>query len=223
MRWLGIGLGGVDKLVKAGLIKRLLMIRDSGVSRLISNRIREFRSIDRNSPKVVMRELAYCILTANCRADRVLEIESDIGDKYLYLSREELRDALKRHGYRFPNLRSRYIVEARRNINRVISLINQDIDTRLKRVLLVNLIKGFGYKEASHFLRNIGFLDVAIIDRHILGILQSYGYVDKNIRLTPQNYLKVEKIVFNISSELDILPGELDLYLWFLSTGKVLK
>jgi N-glycosylase/DNA lyase len=34
-------------------------------------------------------------------------------------------------------------------------------------------------KEASHFLRNIGFTEIAVIDRHILKHLKAEGLVRK--------------------------------------------
>ena len=43
-------------------------------------------------------------------------------------------------------------------------------------------IKGLGYKEASHFLRNIGFPGYAILDKHILNSLREMGVIGKRMR-----------------------------------------
>ena len=93
------------------------------------------------------------------------------------------------------------------------------------RQWLVDNIKGIGWKEASHFLRNIGYLDLAIIDRHILSNMQEHGLIKANEKkgLTKKRYLIYEKILQQIAEEVEMLPGELDLYLWYRKTGKVLK
>ena len=88
---------------------------------------------------------------------------------------------------------------------------------------LVKNIKGLGMKEASHFLRNIGFNDVAIIDFHIVDLLVAEGILKKPKTITAKIYLEIEKALRFIANELDMGLGELDLYLWYLETGKVLK
>jgi thermostable 8-oxoguanine DNA glycosylase len=43
----------------------------------------------------------------------------------------------------------------------------------------VGNVKGIGYKEAGHFLGNIGFnQDLAILDRHILKNLKKLGVIN---------------------------------------------
>jgi N-glycosylase/DNA lyase len=80
-----------------------------------------------------------------------------------------------------------------------------------------------GYKEASHFLRNIGFMDVAIIDRHILNILVEYGLIKRPKTLSKKNYLEIEKKLEKLAKKTRMSLGELDFYLWYMKTGKVLK
>ena len=86
-------------------------------------------------------------------------------------------------------------------------------------------IKGFGWKESSHYLRNIGYFDLAIIDRHIMNNLVEHMIVDLDPKkgLTKKRYLSVEKVLDILADELDLLPGELDLYMWYRKTGTVLK
>jgi N-glycosylase/DNA lyase len=85
-------------------------------------------------------------------------------------------------------------------------------------------VKGLGYKEASHFLRNIGRKDVAIIDRHILRWLKENGYINEIPNsLSARSYKKIEKILKKIGEERDLSLAELDLILWFRKTGKILK
>jgi N-glycosylase/DNA lyase len=39
-------------------------------------------------------------------------------------------------------------------------------------------VKGLGYKEASHFLRNIGVKGHAILDKHVMRCLADVGVID---------------------------------------------
>ncbi|MBM3309287.1 MAG: hypothetical protein FJY77_03450 [Candidatus Altiarchaeales archaeon] len=87
----------------------------------------------------------------------------------------------------------------------------------------VQSVKGLGLKEASHFLRNIGFKDYAIIDFHIVDLLVEYNLVKRPKSMNSKSYLSIEDTLRRIACRLDMNLAELDLYLWFMETGKVLK
>ena len=91
------------------------------------------------------------------------------------------------------------------------------------RKWFVKNIKGYSYKEASHFLRNIGYEDYAIIDFHIVDLLIKENIIKKPKTLTPKIYLQIEKKLYKLGKKLNLSLGELDLYLWYLETGKILK
>ena len=91
------------------------------------------------------------------------------------------------------------------------------------REYLVKNVKGIGYKEASHFLRNTGAKNLAIIDRHILHILNSYKIIEMPKYLTPKRYMEIEEKERALARKLNMNLGELDMYLWYMKTGKVLK
>jgi N-glycosylase/DNA lyase len=85
-------------------------------------------------------------------------------------------------------------------------------------------IKGLGYKEASHFLRNIGFPGYAILDKHILNSLLEMGVISKRMRpSTAAGYLAIEKRLEQFAGELGIDMDHLDLLLWSRKTGEILK
>ena len=85
-------------------------------------------------------------------------------------------------------------------------------------------VKGLGYKEASHFLRNVGYKDIAILDRHILRVLHENEIIQETPKqLTRRRYFMIENLMQNIAEDLDISLAELDLFLWHTKTGKVLK
>ena len=96
-------------------------------------------------------------------------------------------------------------------------------DEFMVREWLVRNVKGVGYKEASHFLRNIGFKNLSIIDFHIIDLLARYGLIKKPRSLTRRRYLEIEGLLRRISEKLGISLAELDLYLWYMETGRILK
>ena len=85
-------------------------------------------------------------------------------------------------------------------------------------------VKGLGYKEASHFLRNIGLKGYAILDKHILRSLSELKIIDDpkppNTRL---RYLTIEDKLKTLAAQTGIDFDELDLVLWSLKTGEILK
>jgi len=87
---------------------------------------------------------------------------------------------------------------------------------------LVENIKGIGLKESSHFLRNLGFENFAIVDRHVLKILKEREVIDKIPKtLTKKRYLEIEEKLKNIAKSLNLNLAELDLYLFYLDTKKI--
>ena len=91
------------------------------------------------------------------------------------------------------------------------------------REWLITNIKGLGWKESSHFLRNIGYKDSAIIDFHILDILEKNKIIKKPKTLNKTNYLNIENKLRKLSKKLNLNLAQLDFYLWYLETGKILK
>jgi N-glycosylase/DNA lyase len=190
------------------------------IGRVVEKRIDEFLSMREKGNYAWFSELCFCILTANSSAEIGIKIQDALGyEGFANLSEESLATKLREAGYRFYNVRAKYIVEARRYLR--IKDILEEVEE--KREWLVKNVKGIGYKEASHFLRNVGFLDYAILDRHILRIMHNSGITEMPKNLSRKRYLEIEKRFINLASKLEMRPGELDLYLWYLSTGKVMK
>ena len=202
-------------------LRRLLM-KDE-VRRVVEARVKEFESLKGSSRKDLFKELCFCILAANFSAERSLRIVEEIGDDLLKLSEEELAETLRRLGHRFPSSRARYIVQARRSLDELVEILKTVDDEFMVREWLVRNVKGVGYKEASHFLRNIGFKNLSIIDFHIIDLLARYGLIKRPRSLTRRRYLEIEGLLRRISEELGISLAELDLYLWYMETGRILK
>ena len=205
------------------LLNSIEKLKNNKVRTLVDSRIKEFSEMKKNSSNSIFIELCFCIMTANCGAEKCIEIHETIGDDFLKLSQDQLSNKFKELGYRYPNIRSKYITDARNNNEELIKRIKSNKNGRMLREWIVSNIKGIGYKEASHFLRNIGFKDYAIVDFHIVDLLVKYNLIEKPKSMTKKNYLEIEKILTGIAKNVILNLAELDLYLWYLETGKVLK
>lgn len=197
----------------------------------IRNRLREFEKVwERQDNREIFAELCFCILTANASARMGLRSIEALGDILFKGSEEELTGALKGK-HRFYNTRAKYIFETRENLNRyfnldLISKINSFKDRLELRKFFAesSLIKGIGYKEASHFLRNIGFKGYAILDKHILNTMCRLNIIcDKPKTLTPKKYLELEDRLKDFAQKIGIDFDELDLLIWSEQTGEILK
>ena len=204
-----------------GEIRRV--IDDHEIRSIVRSRIKSFESMLRKPDKEIFKEVAFCILAANFSASRSMKIIEALGDRLLELDSEELALELRRLGHRYPEARARYIVEARERLQEIVDAVRSIDDELRLREWLVENVKGFGLKEASHFLRNIGFKNLAIIDFHILRILRRYGLIEEFRSLTRRRYLEVERLLRGIAERLGISVAELDLYLWYMDSGRILK
>jgi len=210
---------GEGSLLKS--LRRLISNRE--VNEKVSRRIREFEEIGRKKENA-FSELCFCILTANYSAEGGLRIQEKCSEEFFKLDEHQLAERLKELGYRYPKSRAKYIVEARKIYDEIWRIVNSGKDTMEIRRWLVENVLGLGFKEASHFLRNIGFKNIAIIDKHILRVLRRHGLIEREPRgLSKSKYLDIEKILLRIAGKLGISPAELDLYLWYMDTGKILK
>jgi N-glycosylase/DNA lyase len=205
------------------LLASVEQLTQSNIKDVVDSRIHAFEQIQGQSMNAIFKELCFCIMTANCGAERCLEIHEGISDGFLHLSKEHLSDKFKELGYRFPHIRSDYIVEARKNKENLCQMLNSISEEEDLREWVVKNIKGLGYKEASHFLRNIGYKNYAIIDFHIVDILVKYNLIEKPKTMTRKKYIEIEDLLKAIGNRLHLNMAELDLYLWYLETGKVLK
>ncbi len=202
------------------ILKKLEKAKSCGIAETISSRINEFRRAGKKE-SMLFGELCFCLLTANFNAERSIKIQEEIGDGFLEYGEKKLASELKRLGHRFPNMRARFIFEARKHKDKLREVLSKP--EHEAREWLVNNVKGLGWKEASHFLRNVGFNDSAIIDFHIVDLLVENNVIERPKALTKNKYLEIEALLKEIASKSDLDLAELDLYLWCMETGKILK
>lgn len=136
------------------------------------------------------------------------------------MSLDELSTELTKLGHRYPEARARFIVEDRWIMGRLRELL-EDPDPR---EFFVKNVKGLGWKESSHFLRNVAFEDYAILDKHVLRLMTMHGIVDEIPKgWSKRKYLEYEGKLRRVASDFGEPLGKFDLYLWYLVKGRVDK
>jgi len=204
------------------IINIIEKLKKSEIRAVINDRIKEFEKFQSTEKEQIFKELCFCIMTANCGAEKCIEIHDKIKDDFLQLTEIELSKRFKKFGYRFPNVRANYIIIARKKMDDLKNALQNLLDENLRLWITKNIL-GLGYKETSHFLRNIGYKNYAIVDFHIVDLLEKYKLIEKPKTMSKKNYLKIEKILEQIAIKSNLSLAELDLYLWYLETGKILK
>jgi N-glycosylase/DNA lyase len=198
---------------------------------LIVRRLAEFRTVYDKGDRAIFEELCFCILTAGSSAKMGMQTISALKDILRTGSEKELQQRAHLHRVRFWRLRPSYIYHTREYLDEVCGLklkrLIASFDGRhaLRDFFAQNRdVKGLGYKEASHFLRNIGFPGYAILDKHILNSLREMGVISTRMRSTTRSgYLAIEKKVEQFAEEIGIDMDHLDLLLWSRKTGEILK
>jgi N-glycosylase/DNA lyase len=198
----------------------------------IRARIFEFEAVIlEGDDERLFEELVYCIFTAGASARMGLNSVERIRPYLLKAGRRRLNRMLI-GAHRFPNARSEYVIHARDFLNHDCGLrlserlksFGDDADARRDFFARNPGVKGIGYKEASHYLRNIGYFGYAILDKHILRTLNELGVIESpNPPGTKKNYLAVEDRMRKFAEDIRINFDELDLLLWSNKTGEILK
>jgi N-glycosylase/DNA lyase len=199
--------------------------------REIRARLAEFEEVRRAaSDERLWEELVFCIFTAGASARMGLGSVEAVRHLLRRGTHEELAAALQSK-HRYPNSRSGYIVVTREYLEadcrmRLRERLESFEDPIERRDWLARTreIKGLGYKESSHFLRNVGYRGYAILDKHILRCLAEVGVLDSpQPPATRARYLSTEERLRRFADELGLDFDELDLVLWSMKTGEILK
>ncbi len=196
---------------------------------VIESRIEEFKEIWEEGDKRVFDEMTFCLFTPQSKAKVCWDTVQDLKENDLLLEgdKEKISDEINR--VRFRNNKANYLIEAREKFIEKDMSIKEKLsgfdDQKEARRWIVDNVKGLGYKEASHFLRNIGRGEnLAILDRHIIKNLVELDVIDEEpSTLTKKRYLKIEEKMKEFSEEVNIPLCHLDLVLWYKETGEVFK
>jgi len=215
-----------------GVKKRIGQIRlvHREITGRVRDRLNEFRSIwNTGDDTALFIELVFCLLTPQSGARRCWQaVETLLKDDCLFGGCfDDICRVL--NIVRFKNNKSSYIIEAREFFmirgNSLRSILGGLNDAAERREWLVRNVRGLGYKEASHYLRNIGLGEsIAILDRHILRSMESLGLIGEiPSSLSPRRYREIEETLRVFSSRIGIPLDHLDFVLWYMETGDIFK
>ncbi len=168
------------------------------------------------------KEFMFCLLTPQSNAKKCWEAVEQISKDKKH-NKTEIKRILQSKT-RFHNNKTLYLLEAKKawkNIKQ--KLTSQDV--KELRNWLADNIKGYGLKEASHFLRNIGKSNnqLAILDRHILKNLKEQDILSDIKIKSRKDYLEKEQKYLNFAKSINIPADELDLLLWSKENGEIFK
>ncbi len=208
-----------------------LLLREYNENKcIINSRLKDFEKMMSLSDVAIFSELVFCIFTPQSSAKKCdIAVKRLIGiDLICDGNAEDIARAIT--GVRFHNTKSRHAVAARElfsengklEIKKKLKSFDSPFD--LREWLIAN-VYGLGYKESSHFLRNIGLgFDLAILDRHILLNLARHGVIECVPKhLSKTTYLSIEKKMLDYSKKIGVSAAELDLLFWSRQTGEVFK
>lgn len=190
----------------------------------IRQRLADFAAV---KPNDRFYELCFCLLTPQSsavhadivvRALKAIDYQL-VGQNVLHLLREP------ECYIRFHNVKHARLAIAREAWPEITAVIERsDLEVRERRDLLARTVHGFGLKEASHFLRNIGVRGLAIIDRHLLTNLVRCGVYGSIPPLsTARAYREVEDRYSSFCNDIGIDMDEVDLLFWCAQTGHIFK
>lgn len=187
----------------------------------IKNRIKEFKSLNERE---YFNEFIFCLLTPGSNAQRCWSAVQELG-KLNFWSRKSVANVLKSRT-RFHNNKAIRVLKSRKIWPEVKNKLGWN-PVELRNWLADN-VDGYGMKEASHFLRNIGKSDnrLAILDRHILKNLKHLGVIEEKSKEKIKNkahYLLLEKQFLNFSRQINIPIDHLDLLFWSQENGEIFK
>lgn len=196
---------------------------------LIKKRLKEFHNLYKSKKADIFSELCFCLLTPQSKAVSCEEAIKNLKKRGLLLngSRSAIKNQLK--GVRFPNNKALYLIAARKLFrnNKTFDIKSRfnNSDVFKTREWLVKNVKGLGYKEASHFLRNIGLgKDIAILDVHVLRNLKKCKVIKKiPPSVSRRIYLDIENRMRAFSERINVPLEDLDLLFWSNQTGFVFK
>jgi N-glycosylase/DNA lyase len=213
-------------MVKTGKLKGLYL-ENKGI---IQKRLKEFEKLIGESDERIFAELCFCILTPQSNARVCWDSITGLMDSRVLYTGDESEILKKIRRIRFNRTKAKRIVGARDfftadgilQIKKIIKKFKSNIKTR---EFLVENITGIGYKESTHFLRNIGMGNgLAILDRHILRNLCELAIIAEIPQsISKKRYLEIENQMMEFSKRVGIPMEELDLLLWSKETGGVFK
>lgn len=185
----------------------------------LRSRLNDFKSL---SPEQQYKELLFCLLTPQSSAQRCWQAVEEIS-KLKKLEHDKVLEILSKKT-RFHHTKAKRILQAPQTWRKISPLLKNP-DKKELRSQIASEVSGFGLKESSHFLRNIGLSDnkIAILDRHILKNLAQLKIISEPKVKSRKDYFEIEQAFLDFASKVKIPPDELDLLWWSRENGELFK
>jgi len=163
------------------------------------------------TPEQTFYDMCFCICAPQTRFKYNKIVNQRLRDNDFYrkdISQDVLADMVKE--VRFYNNKSKWLIFAKNRYNSVLDIISNKNypDNQWRRMLLVRAILGLGFKTASHFLRNQGIIDLAIIDTHVL------KFLDAPKPMSQQSYERIERYFGEVANKFSLSIAQLDALVW---------
>jgi len=197
----------------------------------IEKRLEHFKDVWINEDdEEIFYELVFCLLTPQSKAKVCWNSVLRLKKRGVHKNCQTNEICYDISNVRFKNKKSEYIVKMHNDYFKkgrflLKDLLNKMPDSTEKRDFLVKNIKGMGYKEASHFLRNTGFGEnLAILDRHILKNLFLADVIDEiPSNMSRRVYEGIEEKMVLFSNKIKIPLAHLDFVMWYKEAGEIFK
>ena len=206
---------------RQNLIKRINELRNNPKIKVkIDEKLKEFQFF-RGKPELWFQELCFFITSSHSSPEELTRVHEGIKKGFMMFSLEELKRILKSSGFKSSNQIAEQIIKAREKFDaqKLKNIADRDI-MKARNWLAENL--DLELKESSRFLRNIGY-NLALTDFYIVSLLKRYRFLPAGIVLNRKNYFVIEQKLAEIAKMFKMSLSELDLYLWYVDTGKILK
>lgn len=217
---------GVNPALLSEVKGRYAVLKDA-----LRARLEEFRRLGaEGTDEDLFAELVFCLFTPQSKARQCWAAVERLRECGLLFCGDAREIAAQLKGVRFHNTKAANVVALRDLFTKDGRLAVRETldalgDPRSAREWLVANVRGLGYKEATHFLRNIGRgAGMAILDRHILRNLAGMGVLDALPRsLSRRKYLEIERAMAEVAEAAGMTVEELDLLLWCKETSDLFK
>lgn len=190
----------------------------------IRRRLQDYREIREHR---YFYELLYCLMTPQSSAVNAAKAQKEFELIDFQFTECDPEPLLYQKDYyiRFHKSKARWIREMKSNYTAIQAVTVSSRTAVEKREWFVQNVRGLSYKEATHFLRNIGKNEgLVILDRHILKNLLYYRVIPAIPKtLTKKVYHSIEKKFQLFADEIGISVDELDLLFWSNEAGEILK
>jgi N-glycosylase/DNA lyase len=193
----------------------------------IDERLKEFQEVGKD-PIARIREFVFCLCTPQTDAHKGWAAANQIvGQRVHKYPQDYIESILRESGVRFHKTKTERIFKNLQQTEVLANLLDHILsgnDPKVMRHILVSSIYGYGMKEASHFLRNVGKGQrICILDRHILRKLAEYKVIKEVPKMTKKKYPEIEEKMIQFADKIEIPVDSLDFVFWYQAKGEIFR